>query len=268
MRELKERVAVVTGAASGIGRATALEMASQGMDVCLADLNELGMTEVADLIRAQGRRAATLLTDVRDKTQIEALLAHTLRTLGRCDVAFNNAGVAHVSSFLETSDAQWQRLIDIDLWGVIHGSRVFAAHFAEQRSGHIVNTASTAGLYGVPGFAAYVTAKFAVVGLSEVMRFELAAHGVGVTVVCPGVVRSNIASAEGFGPTHLSAENAKGASAEGLAKKILRAIRKDEAQVLYGTEAYLLPTLKRLGFVHDVVGKAVATRMLREIHGR
>jgi NAD(P)-dependent dehydrogenase (short-subunit alcohol dehydrogenase family) len=265
MREIEDRVAVVTGGASGIGRATALEMAEQGMHVCLADVNEPGMTEVANLVRAKGRRAATKHTDVRDKTQMEALLAHTLSAFGRCDVAFNNAGVAHVAAFLDTSDAQWQRLIDIDLWGVIHGSRVFAAHFAAQRSGHIVNTASTAGLYGVPGFSAYVTAKFAVVGLSEVMRYELAEHGVGVTVVCPGLVRSNIAYAEGFGADHLSAESEKGASAEGLAKKIVRAIRKDQAMVLYGNEAYVLPTLKRLGVVNDVLGKAAANRILRKI---
>lgn len=265
MRDLKNRVAVVTGAASGIGRATALEMAAQEMDVCLADVDEKGMHEVANLIRERGRRAVTKRTDVREKPEIEALLAHTLSNLGRCDVAFNNAGVAHVAAFLDTTDEQWKRLIDIDMWGVIHGSRVFAAHFAAQREGHIVNTASTAGLYGVPGFSAYTTAKFAVVGLSEVMRAELAEHGVGVTVVCPGLVRTNIAKTEGFGPDRLRARGDKGASPEGLAKKILLAIRKDEGRVLYGTEAYVLPLLKRFEAVNDVVGKAAAKRMLREI---
>jgi len=265
MREIKGRVAVVTGAASGIGRATALEMAAQGMDLCLADVDEAGMAEVAGLIRGKGQRATTCRTDVRHKPQIEALLSHTLKELGRCDVAFNNAGVAHVAAFLDTSDDAWQRLIDIDLWGVIHGSRVFAAHFAEQRSGHIVNTASTAGLYGVPGFSAYATAKFAVVGLSEVMRYELAENGVGVTVVCPGLVRTNIANSEGFGADHLKARGEKGASAEGLAKKIVSAIRRDQAMVLYGVESHVLPTLKRLGGLNDVLAKAAAKGILREV---
>lgn len=265
MRELKGRVAVVTGGASGIGRATALEMAAQGMDLCLADVDEKGMAEVATLIRGRGQRATTLRTDVRQKSQIEALLSHTLTELGRCDVVFNNAGVAHVSAFLDTSDEAWQRLIDIDLWGVIHGSRVFAAHFAKQGSGHIINTASTAGLYGMPGFSAYTTAKFAVVGLSEVMRYELAQEGVGVTVVCPGLVRTNIANSEGFGPDRLRARGEKGASPEGLAKKIVDAIRKDRALVLYGTESHVLPRLKRLGGLNDMLAKAAAKGMLREI---
>lgn len=265
MRDLKDRVAVVTGGASGIGRATALEMAKQGMHVCLADVDEKGMAEVAELIRKVGRRAAALRTDVREKAQLEALLSYTLRELGQCDVAFNNAGVAHVSAFLDTSDEAWKRLIDIDLWGVIHGSRVFAAHFASQRAGHIVNTASTAGLYGVPGFCAYSTAKFAVVGLSEVMRYELAQEGVGVTVVCPGLVRTNIANSEGFGPDRLRARGEKGASPEGLAKKIVSAIRKDRGMVLYGTESHVLPRLKRLTGVNDVIAKAAAKGMLREI---
>ncbi len=268
VKNIKDKVAVVTGAASGIGRATAIELARRGMHVALADVDEAGIREARRDIEALGRRCAHRVTDVRHKAELEALLDHTLRDLGACHVVFNNAGVAHVAPFLETSDEQWQRLIDIDLWGVVHGSRVFGAHFAARGEGHIVNTASGAGLYGVPGLSAYVTAKFGVVGLSEAIRFELAEHGIGVTVVCPGVVRTGIAQAEGFGPERIAKLAKLGASPEGLAKKIARAIERDEPVVLYGRESYVLSMVKRLPFVHDRAGKLLAAQTLRQLRQR
>jgi NAD(P)-dependent dehydrogenase (short-subunit alcohol dehydrogenase family) len=248
MRVLNDRVAVVTGAAGGIGRAIALEFAGAGMDVALADVNEEKLAVVADEVRARGRRAVTVVTDVRRLADVEALLARTVAELGACHVVANNAGVFHAAPMVEASADEWQRVIDTNLWGVIHGSRVFGAHFARQGDGHIVNTASAAGLFPMPGMSSYSTTKFAIVGASLQLRWELAASGVGVTVLCPGVVRTGIGSAKGAGLEHvdMTAAVSKSPPPEGLARKVVKAIRKNSPMVRYGADAYFFSFLRLL----------------------
>jgi NAD(P)-dependent dehydrogenase (short-subunit alcohol dehydrogenase family) len=159
MRELSGRVAVITGAAGGIGRALALEFARAGMHVALADLDGPGLASVAREVEALGRRALCVKTDVREASALEHLLTQTLSELGACHVMINNAGVFHGAPLLDTPPEQWQRVLDTNLWGVIHGCRVFGAHFAKQREGHIVNTSSAAGLFPAPGMSAYSTTR-------------------------------------------------------------------------------------------------------------
>lgn len=246
MRVLKDRVAVVTGAGGGIGRALSLEFARAGTHLALADVDEARLQNTARGVEALGRRACTIVTDVRHLAAVEHLLERTLSELGACHLAFNNAGVFHGSPLLEAPTSEWERVVNTNLWGVIHGCRVFGAHFVRQHEGHIVNTASAAGLFPMPGMGSYSTTKFAIVGLSEQLRWELAADGVGVTVLCPGVVKTGIAKAPGVGLEHLDMDKAmeNAPSPEGLARKVLRAVKRNRPMVRYGPDAYFLSLLR------------------------
>jgi NAD(P)-dependent dehydrogenase (short-subunit alcohol dehydrogenase family) len=262
LRELKDRVAAVTGGANGIGRAIALELGRAGMHVALADVDEAGMARVAAELEALGRRALCVPTDVSQPRAVEQLLARTLSELGSCSLAANNAGVFHAAALLDAPVEQWQRVIDINLWGVIHGCRVFGAHFAAQGHGHILNTGSAAGLFPTPGMSSYSTTKFAVVGLSQQLRWELASRGVGVTVLCPGVVKTGIGKAKGAGLEHIDVDAlvARAPSAEGLARKAVRAIRRNRPMVHYGFDSYMAALLRVLPlWLIDPLAK-IATR--------
>jgi NAD(P)-dependent dehydrogenase (short-subunit alcohol dehydrogenase family) len=258
MRDLAGKVAVVTGAAGGIGHALALECARAGMDLALADIDRARMEQVAAQVIALGRRCIVVPTDVRDADALQALLDRTLAELGSCHVMFNNAGVFNATPLVETSTAQFQRVIDINIGGVVNGSRIFAAHFLRQGEGHVINTASAAGLFPVPGMSGYSLSKFAVVGFSLQLRWELAAHGVGVTVLCPGAVKTDILTREGVGfKLDEAAKMIKDApSPEGLARKALRGVRRNQAMVRYGLEAYGISFLALLPlWLADPLGK-------------
>ena len=263
MQELSGKVAVVTGAAGGIGRAICLALGREGMDVVLGDLDEAGMQAVAADVQKLGRRALCVRTDVTQASSLEALLAFTLAELGSCHLMVNNAGVFQASPMLAASEAQWKRVVDVNLWGVLHGCRVFGQHFAAQRAGHIVNTASAAGLFPIPGMCSYSTTKAAVVMHSHQLRWELASQGVGVTVLCPGVVKTRIFAAAGVGLEHVDMETVmvNAPSPEGLAKKLVRAVQHDQPRVLYGIDGYLFNLLRFLPwFLLDPLGRYMAGR--------
>jgi len=258
MKDLAGKVAVVTGAAGGIGQALALECARAGMDLALADIDRARMEQVASQVSALGRRCICVPTDVRNNDAMQALLERTLAELGGCHVMFNNAGVFNATPLVETSAAQFQRVIDINIGGVVHGSRIFAAHFVSQGEGHVVNTASAAGLFPIPGMSGYSLSKFAVVGFSLQLRWELAAHGVGVTVLCPGTVKTDILTREGVGfKLDEAAKMIKDApSPEGLARKALRGVRRNQAMVRYGFESYGISLLRLLPlWIADPLGR-------------
>jgi NAD(P)-dependent dehydrogenase (short-subunit alcohol dehydrogenase family) len=249
MRDLQGRVAVVTGSAQGIGRALALQCARAGMHVALADIDAPRLGAVADEVESLGARALCVVTDVRDPDAVAALLEQTLAELGGCHLVMNNAGVFHAGLMLDSPLEQWRRVLDTNLWGVIHGCRVFGSHFAKQRVGHIVNTASAAGLLAVPGMSSYSTTKFAVVGLSQQLRWELAASGVGVTWLCPGIVRNTgITKPTEVGLDHLDMDLRlrRYPTPEKLAKRTLVAVRRNLPVVLYGADAHLANVLRRL----------------------
>jgi NAD(P)-dependent dehydrogenase (short-subunit alcohol dehydrogenase family) len=191
MRLQPGQVAVVTGAASGIGFALAQAFAGRGLGVVLADVHPESLEAATDALRAEGARVYAAVTDVRQPGEVQDLADVTLRHFGRVDVVCNNAGVAGPFGWMwEQSPDTWTWMLDVALLGVVHGIRSFVPLLLERGSGHVLNTASVGGLTPLPKMAPYNAAKHAVVALSETLSAELAVAGpgVGVSVLCPGLV--------------------------------------------------------------------------------
>jgi NAD(P)-dependent dehydrogenase (short-subunit alcohol dehydrogenase family) len=196
MRELSGKVAVVTGGASGIGRAMAERFAREGMKVVLADVEEGPLRAACDAISRGGAKVIAVRTDASKADQVDALAARTFEAYGGAHVLCNNAGVAVGGPCWATPLADWEWVVGVNMWGVVHGIRAFVPRMIAQGEGHVVNTASMAGLVGAPMMGPYCATKHAVVGISECLHHDLAmtgAAGVHVSVVCPAWVRTSIA---------------------------------------------------------------------------
>jgi NAD(P)-dependent dehydrogenase (short-subunit alcohol dehydrogenase family) len=199
MDQLDGRVAVITGAASGIGAAMARRFAAEGMRLVLADVEQPPLDELVGELIAAGTEAIGVVTDVSDAEAMDRLGAVALERFERVNVVCNNAGVSGPSApVAELSSADWQWVVGVNLWGVIHGHRVFQSHLMSHGDGHIVNTASVAGMTAFNGVAPYHTTKHAVLALTEVVYSELAAarSTVGITALCPGWVNTRIAESD------------------------------------------------------------------------
>ncbi|HXZ86739.1 MAG TPA: SDR family oxidoreductase [Myxococcota bacterium] len=254
MRRLLGRVAVVTGAASGIGRALALELAQRGCELALVDVNEAGLLETEAGVRARGRKVSRHVADVASRPRMEALVGEVLAAHGHIHVLVNNAGVS-VSGLLahqSLDDFAW--LIGINLWGVVYGCKLFLPHLLAEDEAHIVNLSSIFGVIGVPTQSSYNAAKYAVRGLSDALLTELHGTNVGVTCVHPGGIRTNIVRAA-RASTASDAEQAEETARrferfamppEKAARKIARAIARNRPRLMIGAEAYALDWLKRL----------------------
>ena len=194
MQELNGKVAVITGGGSGIGRCMALAFADEGMDIAIGDIEAGPGEAVAEEVRAKGRRAISVTCDVTDLDSVRALAETTKAELGAYHVVCNNAGVISGGPTTEMSAAEWDWVLDVDLQGVVNGVIAFLPGLVEQGEGHIVNTASIAGLVpmAAPGVINYTTAKYGVVGITETLHDELAPTGVGASALCPGVVNTRI----------------------------------------------------------------------------
>jgi NAD(P)-dependent dehydrogenase (short-subunit alcohol dehydrogenase family) len=196
MEDFEGRVAVVTGAASGIGLATTERFLEEGMRVVMADIEQGCLDrEVARLSQA-GQDVLGVLCDVRDPDAVRDLKDRTLARYGACHVVFNNAGVAPVGPMLETTPADWRWIFDVNVMGVAHGVTTFGPLFVEQGEGHIINTASEAGHISGASIGMYVATKHAVVGLTESLFRELEGTGVGVHCLCPNLVKTKIFESE------------------------------------------------------------------------
>jgi NAD(P)-dependent dehydrogenase (short-subunit alcohol dehydrogenase family) len=249
MKELKGRVAAVTGAASGLGRAMALAFAGEGMHVALADVADT--SEVFAQVEARGVSALSMKVDVSRAEEVDAFAALVEKDLGPTAVVCNNAGVAPGGEAWEVSVDDWRWILGVNVWGVINGVRAFTPRLLARDCGHIVNTASVAGLISPPGSAAYNVTKHAVVALSETLHHDLRERGaaVGVSVLCPAYVPTRIAESErnrppGYVATPLSermrarkamlkkAVDSGRLSAEDIARAVVDAVKHERFYVL------------------------------------
>jgi NAD(P)-dependent dehydrogenase (short-subunit alcohol dehydrogenase family) len=197
MGSVRDKVAVVTGAGSGIGRRLALELARRGARLAISDVNEAGLGETADQAKALGAEVFTARLDVADREAVQAHAAAVVEHFGVVHQIYNNAGIASSGSILEGEWSEYDHVLGINLFGVIHGTKAFLPHLVASGDGHVVNVSSLNGLMAQPGMSAYCTSKFGVRGFTETLRAEMLAggHPVQVTVVHPGGVKTNIATA-------------------------------------------------------------------------
>ena len=191
MRRFENQVAIVTGAASGIGAATARRLGAEGASVLAADRNLAGAEATAEAIRAAGGTATACEVDVTQRKQVEAMLAAAVAAYGRVDVLANIAGIARGEPFLETTDEWWDKTLAVNLTGVFYCSQVVARHMVEKQiAGRIVNLASTNGLVGEANLTHYNASKFGVVGMTMTMAIDLAPYNIRVNSVCPGLIET------------------------------------------------------------------------------
>ena len=196
LASLVGRVAVITGGASGIGRALALALAREGADVAVADVDEAGMAETVAAVEALGRSGLAIRTDVADRASVLALADRVEVRFGAVDVLCNNAGVVVHGGLERATHQDWAWVMGVNLWGVVHGLEAFLPRMiARGAGGHVVNTASMAGLIASQGLGVYNTTKYAVVGLSETLAKDLRPYGIGVSVLCPMGVDTRIRDA-------------------------------------------------------------------------
>jgi NAD(P)-dependent dehydrogenase (short-subunit alcohol dehydrogenase family) len=197
MSTITGRGAVVTGGASGIGYATAAQLGAKGARVVLADIEEKALQSAVDQLRAEGVDAHGVQCDVSSLASVEQLATRSFELLGGVHIVFNNAGVAVGGPISEMTHDEWRWTIDVDLWGPIHGVEAFLPRLLEQNEGgHILFTASFAGLVPNVGLGPYCVAKYGVVALAEVLRREMRPHGIGVSVLCPMRVQTNIGNSQ------------------------------------------------------------------------
>jgi short-subunit dehydrogenase len=259
MTAIRGSAAAVTGAASGIGRALALELAARGCDLALADRDEAGLqTVAAEINRAHSQKVTVHRVDVSEPQQIADFAQAATSAHPGLNIVVNNAGVALLGQFNEIDQAQMDWLMNINFWGVVHATRAFLPHLARQREAHIVNLSSIFGIIAPPGQTAYAAAKFAVRGFSESLRHELqmAASPIRLSVVHPGGVSTNIVrnSRAGIGVTDNERraqlierfDAAAKTTPAAAALRIIRGIEKNQPRILIGNDARFMDLLQRL----------------------
>ncbi|MGH3518135.1 MAG: SDR family NAD(P)-dependent oxidoreductase [Haloechinothrix sp.] len=254
MKDFSGKVAVITGAGSGIGRALAVELAKRGSRLALSDVDTAGIAETAALCEKAGAQANQYLLDVADRKAVYDHADAVSADFGQVNLVFNNAGVALTATVAELSWDDFEWIVDINFWGVMYGTKAFLPHLIASGDGHLVNISSVFGLIAVPSQSAYNATKFAVRGFTEALRQEMRneRHPVGVSCVHPGGIKTNIArnarAAEGHDTAALASTFDKIASTspQSAAKRILRGVRRNEAKILVGLDAYGLDLLPRV----------------------
>lgn len=243
MDDFVGKVAVITGGASGIGLATAKALAAEGMNIVLADIQQSALDRAVPEVAASGVRVLGVQCDVAKLASVQALADQAFAEMGKVHVLFNNAGVAAFGLIQEMSHQDWEWLMNVNVWGVIHGVEAFLPRMiAQGEGGHVVNTASFAGLVANSGLGVYCVTKYAVVGLSECLFRDVSNEGIGVSVLCPMQVSTNIYDSARNRPPELGGPKepaprredsaAASISAEQVAAMVVDAVKKRELYIL------------------------------------
>lgn len=255
MTDIRGKTAVITGAASGIGRATAVALAREGARVAAVDLDRAGLAETASRIAAIGGEVTTYLVDVASRDAVYAFAQEIESAFGGADIVINNAGVAQVASVEELAYEDFEWVMNIDFWGMVYGTKAFLPQLRAKGAGHIVNVSSIFGLFSVPTQAAYNSAKFAVRGFTEALRHEMRGTGIAVSCVHPGGIKTNIMRNARFlqsVQTTVREEAASGfdrlarTTPDRAAEVIIAGIKKDKGRILIGVDAKILDIIQRL----------------------
>jgi len=277
--DLSGKWVLVTGAGSGIGRATAMAFAGRGADVVICDVNQAGLDSTAGEIRRLGRTASPHTVDVADADRMRGFAEEVHRQIPAVDILVNNAGVGLGAGFLDTTLEDWSWILGINVRGVIHGCHYFLPKMVERgRGGHVVNVASAAAFIATEQLSAYSTTKFAVLGLSEALRDELAPHRIGVTAICPGIINTPItgsarlrgkAAAPGAREQMVAFYQKRNYGPERVAEKIVKAVARNAAVAPVSPEAWAMYLLKRTvpGFT-AWFNRRMAERMQRQLEAR
>ena len=258
MKDFRNKVAAITGAGSGMGRSLAVLLASRGCHVALSDINEAGLAETVKLLDGTGIKVTAQKLDVADKAAVFAWAEQVARDHGKINLIFNNAGVALGSAIDGGSYEDLEWIMNINFWGVVHGTKAFLPYLKDAGEGHVINTSSVFGLFAVPSQSAYNASKFAVRGFTEALRQELEMEGVNVsaTSVHPGGIKTNIARAarmdQSVTKLGLSTDSTEKfeklcpTTADKAAEIIIRGVEKNQRRVLVGTDAKVLDLMVRL----------------------
>jgi NADP-dependent 3-hydroxy acid dehydrogenase YdfG len=256
MKDLDGKVAAITGAGSGIGRATALALCAEGMKLALSDKELVGLGETAKLVEEAGGEVITHMLDVTDSDAVDQWAEDAIAHYGAVDIIVNNAGVVLVVESHDQAHDELAWVMNVNFWGVVHGTRAFLPHLRDRNTGHIVNIASMASLSGLPAQSAYCASKFAVRGYSESVCADLAGTNVGMTIVMPGGVATNLMQTAKIripGEDEEAAEARRKAFTsflrtppEKAAKLIVKGIKKNRMRQLVGGDARILDFFQRL----------------------
>jgi NAD(P)-dependent dehydrogenase (short-subunit alcohol dehydrogenase family) len=280
MNYLKGKVAAITGAGSGIGRALALNLAAEGCHVAIADINEAGLNETADKVRSSGVRVTTHIVDVAKREQVKRYADEVVKAHGAVHIIINNAGVLIVETLEDLSYEDFEWLIGINLWGVVYGCKEFLPYLKQQASANIVNISSVNGIFTNPNNGAYCTSKFAVRGFTETLAQELSDTRVKVSCVHPGGIKTNIVNNAKFykssDPSLAREESAAvfnramtHTMADKAAQIIIAGIKKNKARIMVGTDAYVYDWLKRLFpiWFQKLTGRKIAPAWIKKKAG-
>jgi len=270
------KVAVVTGAGSGIGQALAIELARSGARVAISDVNTEGLAATEERLKAIGAQVKADRLDVTEREAFELYADAVKEHFGKVNQIYNNAGIAFAGDIEVSPFKDIEKVMDVDFWGVVNGTKVFLPHLVESGDGHVINISSVFGLFSLPGQAAYNAAKFAVRGFTEALRQEMmaAGHPVKVTTVHPGGIRTNIArnmtTVEAVNKHELAKtfdNKLASTSPEKAARVILDGVRKNRARVLVGPDAKALDLIVRItGSGYQRLFSTVMSRMVPEAH--
>jgi NAD(P)-dependent dehydrogenase (short-subunit alcohol dehydrogenase family) len=272
MRTFDGKVAVITGAGSGIGRALALDLAARGAVLALSDKDEVGLLETAELAAAHhAREVHTEKLDVSDRAAVAGYATSVAAELGRVNAVFNNAGIALHGDFEETPYDEFERIMDVNFWGVVNGSKEFLPHLIASGDGHLVNISSLFGLMGMPAQTAYNASKFGVRGFTEALRMEMliAEHPVQVSCVHPGGIKTAIARNARTTASHdqqsvaaLFDKKLAKTTAEKAAEVIVAGVLRNKPRIVVGNDAKLLDGYVRLvGARYQATVAKVASRI-------